>query len=153
MATPIPPIDDSHTKTDDMRLEIFCLIWLDANANVEENRNTEQRLHSIINRLMKFQDIKQCQKYIEERSQKDRLVMIVNGRLGREIVPSIHKLRQVIAIYVYCMDKTSNEQWARKFPKVKAVVVELDELVSRIRADQKIQKMIEEPFSINIFTA
>ncbi|CAF4761482.1 unnamed protein product, partial [Rotaria sp. Silwood2] len=58
MATSIPPIDDCHTKIDDMRLEIFCLIWLDANANVEENRNTEQRLRSIINRLINFQDIK-----------------------------------------------------------------------------------------------
>ncbi|CAF4770404.1 unnamed protein product [Rotaria sp. Silwood1] len=36
--------------------------------------------------------------------------------------------------------------------EIKAVVVELDELISRIKADHKIQKMVEEPLSINIFT-
>ncbi|CAF4959412.1 unnamed protein product, partial [Rotaria sp. Silwood1] len=135
-----------------MRLEIFCLIWLDTNANATEIRDTEQRLRSIINHLKKFKDVEQCQKYIEERSQKDRLVMIVSGQLGREIVPVIHQLRQVISIYVYCFDKKRNEKWACKFAKVKAVVVELDELISRIKAEHKIQKMVEEPLSINIFT-
>ncbi|CAF4427999.1 unnamed protein product [Rotaria magnacalcarata] len=135
-----------------MRLEIFYLIWLDANANGKETRDTEQKLRSIINNLKKFQDVKQCQKYIEERSKNDRLVMIVSGQFGREIVPSIHKFRQVISIYVYCFDKVRNKQWSDKFAKVKAVVTELSELITRIKADHKIQKIVEEPLSINIFT-
>jgi exonuclease V gamma subunit len=111
MATAIYPNDD------DKHLEIFCLIWLDANG--KESRDTEQNLRSVINYLKKFQDVQQCQQYIEERSKNDRLVIIVSGQLGREIVPSIHKLRQVISIYVYCMNKKSNEQWSSKFTKVK----------------------------------
>ncbi|CAF2843007.1 unnamed protein product [Rotaria sp. Silwood2] len=111
-----------------------------------------RKLRSIINNLLKFQDVTQCQKYIEERSHKDRLIMIVSGQLGQEIVPSIHKLQQVVSIYVYCMNKEKNEQWARTFAKVKAVVVELDELIFRIGADHRIQKIVEEPLSINIFT-
>ena len=35
---------------------------------------------------------------------------------------------------------------------MKAVVVEVDELISRISEDHKIQKKVEEPLSINIFT-
>ncbi|CAF4670788.1 unnamed protein product [Rotaria sp. Silwood1] len=50
------------------------------------------------------------------------------------------------------MDKTIHEQWTCKFAKVKAVVVQLDELISRIKIDHKIQKTTEEPLSINIFT-
>ncbi|CAF4611176.1 unnamed protein product, partial [Rotaria magnacalcarata] len=112
----------------------------DAKANGKETRDTEQKLRSIINNLKKFQDVKQCQKYIEERSKNDRLVMIVSGQFGQEIVPSIHKLRQVISIYVYCFDK------------IKAVVTELGELITRIKADHKIHKIVEEPLCINIFT-
>jgi hypothetical protein len=37
--------------------------------------------------------------------------------------------------------------------QVKAVVTELDKLVSRIRTDHKIQQVIEQPLSINIFTS
>ncbi|CAF4392281.1 unnamed protein product, partial [Adineta steineri] len=39
-----------------------------------------------------------------------------------------------------------------KFLKVKSVVTDLDELVSQITRDHKIQKKVEEPLSINIFT-
>ncbi|CAF5033552.1 unnamed protein product, partial [Rotaria sp. Silwood1] len=152
MATAILPSDDFLTNANDQQLEIFCLIWLDDNINTKDNRDTEQKLRAVINRLEKFQDVKQCQKYIEERSQSERVVTIVNGRLGREIVTSIYKLRQVISIYVYCTDKEGNKKWADKFAKIKAVVVELDELIVQIKAAHKIQKIVEEPLSINIFT-
>ncbi|CAF0738460.1 unnamed protein product [Adineta steineri] len=152
MATALLPNDDFYTNTDDKSLEIFSLIWLDATVNVKDTRDTEVKLRSIINHIKKFQDIKQCQQYIGQTSQNDRLVIIVSGQLGQEIVPHIHQLRQVISIYVYCMDKKSNEQWALKFAKVKSVVIDLDELVSQITTDHKIQKKVEEPLPINIFT-
>ncbi|CAF3908988.1 unnamed protein product, partial [Rotaria sp. Silwood1] len=78
--------------------------------------------------------------------------MIVSGQLGREIIPSIHELQQVISIYVYCIDKKGHEQWARNFAKVKAIILDLNELISRIETDHRMQKTIEEPLSINIFT-
>ncbi|CAF5007749.1 unnamed protein product [Rotaria socialis] len=118
MATAMPPNDNFYTADDDMRLEIFCLIWLDANSNAKDTRDTEQELRSIINHLKKFQDVKQCQKFIEERSKNDRITIIVSGQFGQEIVPAIHKLRQVISIYVYCFDIVLNKQWADKFAKV-----------------------------------
>ena len=121
MANAIVSTDDVSTNVDDEELEIFGLIWLDDNTQSEDNRDTEQRLRSIINRLKLFQDISQCEKYIKERSSKDRLVMIVSGRLGRIIVPTIHELRQVITIYVYCMDKKANEEWSQDFSKVKSI--------------------------------
>ncbi|CAF1065697.1 unnamed protein product [Adineta steineri] len=152
MATAVLPNDDFHTNIDDKSLEIFSLVWLDANVDVKDTRNTEVKLRSIINHIKKFQDIKQCQQYIERRSENDRLVIIVSGRLGQEIIPYIHQLRQVISIYVYCMDETNNEQWAFQFTKIKSVVVDLDELVSQLTTDHKIQKKVEEPLSINILT-
>ncbi|CAF1200122.1 unnamed protein product [Adineta steineri] len=152
MATTVLPNDDFYANTNDKSLEIFSLIWLDANVNVKDTRDTEVKLRSVINRIKKFQDVKRCQQYIEQTSQKDRLILIVSGRLGREIVPYIHQLRQVISIYIYCVNKKSNEQWTHKFAKIKSVVVDLDELVSQITTDHKIQKKVEEPLSINIFT-
>ena len=71
MAKSNPFLEDFSTNTDDQPLEIFCLIWLDDNIDAKDNRDTEQKLRSIINRSRKFQDVEQCQKYIEQRSQKD----------------------------------------------------------------------------------
>ena len=118
MATAKIPQIDFKTNTDDMNLEIFCIIWLDDSENVQDLRGTEQKLRSIINRLRKFQDVEQCQKYIEQRSEQNRLILIVSGQLGEKLVPSIHRLRQVISIYVYCINKQRHKTWANNFSKV-----------------------------------
>jgi hypothetical protein len=119
MASAVLTNADSQTNIDEKPLETFTLIWLNTNVNIEDTRNTEEKLRSIINHLKKFQDIKQCQQYVEQRTQKDRLVLIINGQMEQEIVPSIHQLRQVISIYVYCMDKERNTKWTWKYKKVK----------------------------------
>ena len=119
MATAVLPNHDPYTTTDDNHLEIFSLVWLDASVGGEEARHTEQKLRSIINHIKTFHDVEQCQQYIKGRSQKNRLVLVVSGRAGREIVPSIYKCRQVVSIYVYCLNKKGNEQWAHEFVKVK----------------------------------
>ncbi|CAF3676986.1 unnamed protein product [Rotaria sordida] len=152
MAGTIIPADDIYTNANDSNLETLCLIWLDANVNVKYIQDTERQLCSIINRFKTFQNVEQCQKYIERRSQQDQLVIVTSGRLGQVIVPSIHKLRQVLSIYVYCTDKKSNKKWADKFSKMKDVVINLDKLIARIKADHRIQRKIEEPLVINIFT-
>ncbi|CAF1224345.1 unnamed protein product [Adineta ricciae] len=127
-------------------LELFSLVWLD--NNLVEKRGTQEKLRAIINYLKKFHDIKSCQNYIEQRPKDDRIVLIVNGQLGRHLVLSVHNLQQVFSIYVYCMNKQDNEQWAHDFTKVKQVVTELDELISYIQADFKIQKKVSEPLTI-----
>lgn len=107
---------------DDLYLETFYLIWLDANP--AETSNTEQKLRCIVNHLKKFQDVQLCQNFIEKRSKNDRLIMIVSSRLGQKIVPHIHHLRQVISIYVYCMNKTYSKEWASKYKKVSSILLQ-----------------------------
>lgn len=134
-------------------LETFSLIWLDAIINDSvENIETQQRLRTLINHLKTFQRADECIQYIES-SPKDRFVLIVSGRLGQEVVPSIHHLQQVYSIYVYCMDKERNERWAKRFPKVQGVIIKFDELIAKIRSNQEkcTQTKLTEPLSISFF--
>ena len=135
-------------------LETFSVFWLDTQVNTtEDNRRTQLKLREIINYLKTFDDQDECHKRILSLSQQDRLVLIVSGRCGRQLVPQIHNLRQVSSIYVYCMDKEANEQWAKDFVKIKSVIVELDDLIHAIQDDQKSRVKTEEPLSINIFNS
>ena len=105
-------------------LEIVCLVWLDVSVNTSsENIATQKELCSIIHHFKTFSNVPDCEQYIQQKSQDDRVFLIVNGRLGQEIVPRIHHYRQVFNIYVYCQDKEKNEEWARKF--IKVIVIEL----------------------------
>lgn len=76
MATAMSSDNDRHP--DDQSLESFCLIWLDGNPN--EGQSAEPSLRSIINELKKFQDVQQCQDFIQKTSAKERFILIASGR-------------------------------------------------------------------------
>lgn len=100
-------------------LETTHLVWLDASINnSKENLDFQQQIRLIINHIQTFQNPRDCEEYIARCPKDDRIFLIVSGQLGREIVPRIHGYRQVFSIYVYCMNKAKNEEWARNFPKV-----------------------------------
>jgi hypothetical protein len=110
----------SNTIQNDENLETYCLIWVDPSVNhSSDNRQAQQQLKTTINHLLTFEDDQQCLRYIKNLSKDDRIILIASGRSGREIVPQIADLRQIISIYIYCMDKKANEQWSRQFTKVK----------------------------------
>ena len=111
-------LQDSLPLNDD-NLETFSLIWLDSTIDEATNRDTNVKLRSFLHTFKAFKHLHDGQNYIEQRSKDDRLILIVSGRFGREIVDKIHPLRQISSIYVFCMDKEANKQWASKFPKVK----------------------------------
>ncbi|CAF0792530.1 unnamed protein product [Rotaria sp. Silwood1] len=134
-------------------LETFILIWLDSLVNIsEDNIDTKKLLRKAITYVIPFDDSEKCMEFIRSNSH-ERIVLIVSGRLGQMLVPRIHEFSQLIAIYVYCSDKKRNEQWAKNFIKVKGVIVDLNELVIRIKSDQikRNDYKIDESLPISVF--
>ncbi|CAF2357421.1 unnamed protein product [Rotaria sp. Silwood2] len=141
------------TSADD-NLETFSLLWLDGLVNqTEENRQAQEELRATINQLKAFEDSNQCEQYIKAVPKEDRIVLIVSGQLGRQIVPRLHPIEQVLSIYVYCCNQNSNEQWSAAYSKVKAVVTNLRELIARIQFDHEKQQQdnMYESLPISIF--
>ena len=116
------------------RSEQFSLIWLDAIVdNSIENVETQSSLRNVIHNFKAFQQADSFIHFIQA-STKSRLILIVSGRLGQEVVPQIHRLCQVYSIFVYCSDKERNERWAKTFSKVQHVITRPDDLISKIRS-------------------
>ncbi|CAF2156044.1 unnamed protein product [Rotaria magnacalcarata] len=142
----------SSTKKENY--ETFSLLWLDGQVNAtEENKLAQRRLRSIINYLKLFENPQECRQYIKNCSEQDRIVLIISGRLSKELVPQIHELRQLSSVYIYCRRKKEYKTWAKQFPKIKRIVVQLDDLIQRIKEDQKDLAKTEEPISMNIYNS
>lgn len=112
---------ESVTNDDDKHVDIFSLIWLDTDDHLKMHPDAEQKLRNIINHLRYFEDPKQCQAYIDQRSKEDRVILVVNEQLVHEIIPLIHQLRQVLSIYIYGPNEHSaerKEKWTNNFRKV-----------------------------------
>ncbi|CAF3486969.1 unnamed protein product [Rotaria sp. Silwood1] len=133
-------------------LETFSLLWLDAEVNTtEDNRRAQKRLRSSINHLKIFHNQNECQQYIMSCSEQDRIVLIISGRLSKELIPQIHHLRQLSAVYIYCWDKRAYKDWAKQYSKIKGVVVQLDDLIQQIQTDYRDLLIQDEPMCISFY--
>ncbi|CAF4600846.1 unnamed protein product [Rotaria sp. Silwood2] len=140
-----------HPSTD-AYYETFSLCWLDGDVDItDDNKKTQIMLHSIVKHFKPFNDAYEFKKYIEPLNQNHRLILIVSGRLGREIVPKIHQLPQLSSIYVYCMEKQLNEEWAKQFRKIKDIIIHQDHLITRIKSDKRCRVKNEERISFNMY--
>ncbi|CAF4609795.1 unnamed protein product, partial [Rotaria sp. Silwood2] len=134
-------------ETHGNNLETFSLLWLDEKVNTkEENKHAQKRLRSTINHVIIFHDQTECQQYIMSSSEQDRIVLIISGRLSKELIPHIHRLRQLSAVYVYCWNRKAYKHWAKQFPK-------LDDLINQITLDQKDRGKEEEPMAMSFYNA
>ncbi len=114
ISPPLPPSTQTLQN-----LETFSLLWLDENVNSnKENINAQKILRTVINQLKIFENYHLCEQYIRQITDVNSVILIVSGRYGKELIPTIHNLLQLNAVYVYCMDIKSNEIWAKKYDKV-----------------------------------
>lgn len=108
-----PLVDGDATTT------TYSIFWLDADVyNTDDNQQTQQRLRSILKAITTFDDSQKCIQAIESYNDPAKIIFIVSGGLGRNVVPTVHNLPQIVSIYVFCFQKELNEEWAKKYSKV-----------------------------------
>ena len=94
-------------------------VWLDGKQSESLDCTAIRREVEKINGQFQFCDNESnCEAYLRGQSTSDHVVFIVSGALGKNLVPKIHDLPQIIDIYVYCGKKTEHSQWAKNFAKV-----------------------------------
>jgi hypothetical protein len=105
-------------KISSNNLETYYLIWLDSSINSNDNINIQYKLRSLINHLQIFEEIIECEKYIQSISLKDRIVLIISGDFSQQFIPRIHDFQQIYSIYIYCLNKQFFQQWSQEYIKV-----------------------------------
>ncbi|CAF1144089.1 unnamed protein product [Adineta ricciae] len=142
----------THTLTQEKNnLESICLVWLDSSVNASnDNVNAQRLLRMIMIYLKVFDNVQDCEQYLQEASRDDRIFLVVSGQLGQVIVPKIHHIRQIAIIYVYCMNKKRNEEWTKMFPKIKGVFIKFEGLFQQIQLDRtKLRESgVDEPVAL-----
>ncbi|CAF2988083.1 unnamed protein product [Rotaria sp. Silwood2] len=141
--------------SDNENLETTTLVMFDSGlSKSQDNIEIQQKLRSAINHIKLFDNNEECKSYIQHLFRDDRVVLITSGRLGKEFVPCIHHFRQIISIYIFCMDKKKNEIWSKAFIKIKGIFTKFDELIEKLKSDQErqIHVKVDDPLLIHIFT-
>ena len=100
-------------------IETYLLIWLDGTVDSsEEKLNIQRKLRSLINYLKTFSNENQCEDFIRSTNHFDRIILIINGLLGKDLVHHIHHLKQISVIYLFSQDIKKYRSWANQYTKV-----------------------------------
>ncbi|UJR23856.1 hypothetical protein I4U23_026831 [Adineta vaga] len=150
MATSKTQSTTTNNKSANSNLESFACLWVDQNIHsTKDNRDTQEELRQIINHLRTFDNADECEQYIRQ-IKNEKVILIVSGGLGRNIIPRIHDLSQFSACYVFCQDKKANEQWANNYHKINGIFVERTKLIDQISKDQTARAKVEDGVSISV---
>ncbi|CAF1452370.1 unnamed protein product [Rotaria sp. Silwood1] len=144
-------IETSEEKLEtNKNTETFLIVWLDAHVNkTQDNEKTYNALRSSVNYIQIFDNLQEGEAYIRS-IEREKIVLIVSGGYGREIVPRIHDLIQVNCIYVYCYDKARHEEWSKDFSKIRSIITKRRQLIDEITEDQKIRNLTEDTVPMSI---
>ena len=115
------PISQTIYK-EDKNFETFALVWCNMNINrSEDNLRMQVKLRETVNFLRTFEDNASCELWLQQRriNSNDKIILIISDELGREMIPKVHDLPHIISIYLFCVDKYSNENWSKAFQKVR----------------------------------
>ncbi|CAF3851750.1 unnamed protein product [Rotaria magnacalcarata] len=120
-----------------INLESHQLVWLDEKTSeqISENIVTIESLRKIVDYTKLFDNVEECRQYLENSKDHNDIFLVTSGQSGEKLIPEVHRLQNVLLIYVYCQDKEYHEQWASKYQKVKKVHGILDQLLMELRED------------------
>ncbi|CAF1322681.1 unnamed protein product [Rotaria sordida] len=113
----------------------FLLVWLDSKLDEsnEDFRNSIKQLQLTVDGIEKFRDVDECLKYISS-FKNQKAFLIVSGALTENVVPRVHGMSQIHAVYIFCRKKSKYEQWETKeWPKVRGIFTEIDSICASVQ--------------------
>ncbi|CAF4533039.1 unnamed protein product, partial [Rotaria sp. Silwood2] len=119
---PNPTVSSVVMRRKRRMIENYLVIWVDDRIDLENEdcQRTLAQLCGIVNQVDSFKTAEQCIQYLNENKEETSFV-ICSGALGYHLVPDIHNMPKLDAIYIYCGNKQRHEVWATIWPKIKGV--------------------------------
>ncbi|CAF4866744.1 unnamed protein product, partial [Rotaria sp. Silwood1] len=114
-------------------IENYMVIWVDSNIDManEDCQNTLAQLRGVVNEVNQWTTAEQCIAKLQENSE-DTSFVISSGYLGQHLVPEIHGMPQLDAIYIFCGNKQRHQEWAKHWPKIKGVHTSIKSICEKL---------------------
>ncbi|CAF3766235.1 unnamed protein product, partial [Rotaria sp. Silwood1] len=102
--------------------ENYMVIWVDGNMDMinKDCHNTLAQLRGVVNQVIPCTTAEECVQQLNENPEEISFV-ISSGALGQHLVPSIHGMAKLNAIFIFCRKKEHHQVWAQNWPKIKGV--------------------------------
>ncbi|CAF0716860.1 unnamed protein product [Adineta steineri] len=112
----------------------YLLVWVDASID-ETNKDCQDtlaHLKNVVNDVNLCTQPDQCV-HVLSHFDRGRAFVITSGSLGEHLVPKIHDMPHLDAIYIFCGDKSRHQEWTQNWPKIKGVHTNIKEICQALQ--------------------
>jgi tetratricopeptide (TPR) repeat protein len=140
-----------NTRTRQRIVQNFLLIWLDTklDQSKKECQNIVVQLRNVINEVIIFTERDECIDFLTD-VRDMKIFLIIEGALCQQILPLIHDIPQLDAVYILCKNKSRYEQWAEAWIKVKGVHTEITPICESLQ--QVVQQCNQNSIALSFVT-
>ncbi|CAF3451989.1 unnamed protein product [Rotaria sp. Silwood1] len=98
------------------------VMWVDGNIDLENEdcQDTLVQLRDIVSDITLCTEAAQCITFLND-IHDEKAFVISSGSIGQHLVPHIHDMPQLDAIYIFCRKKERHEVWAKNWTKIKGI--------------------------------
>ncbi|CAF1320480.1 unnamed protein product, partial [Rotaria sp. Silwood1] len=102
--------------------ENYLVIWVDGNIDManQDCQNTMEQLRAVVNQVNPCKTAEQCIQQLMD-NQEEISFVISSGALGQQLVPDIHDMAKLNAIFIFCGNKQRHQIWAQNWAKIKGI--------------------------------
>ncbi|CAF1098613.1 unnamed protein product [Adineta steineri] len=117
-----------------LRAQNYFLIWVDASIDEQrkDSQDTLNQLKNVVNDINVCTEPNQCIQLLNQ-IDKEQAFVITSGYLGQHLVPEIHDIPQLDAIYIFCGNKSRHQEWTQNWAKVKGVHTNIKEICQALQ--------------------
>ena len=119
-------------------IQNFLLVWLDPSINIsmENYQNSLAHFQSVTNKVNIFTDRDEAIDFFTE-NHGVKTFLLIEDTIGQQILPLIHNIQQLDAIYIFGSQQSEDEQWTTKWMKIKGVHTEIQPLCKALQLAAK----------------
>ena len=107
------------------------------------------QLQSVVDDVHIFTQRDECIDFLTEVNDM-KIFLIIAGTLGQQILPLIHDIPQLDGVYIFGSKKSSLEQWAKAWMKVKGIHTEIMPICQSIQ--QAVKQINQDSIAVSFVT-
>ncbi|CAF1498823.1 unnamed protein product [Adineta steineri] len=113
----------------------YLLFWVDANIDQTNTdyQNTLTQLRTVVNDVTICTQPDECIEFLDKLNDEKAFV-IISGSFGQHLVPKIHNMPKLDAIYIFYSDISYHQQWTADWKKIKGVHNNIKDICDALKA-------------------
>ncbi|CAF1099611.1 unnamed protein product [Adineta steineri] len=116
----------------------YLLVWADASID-ETNKdcqNTLTQLRAVVNDITMCTQPNECIEFFDKLKDETSF-LITSGSLGQHLVPEIHGMPKLDAIYIFCDNISYHQQWTENWKKIKGIYNNIKDICDALKGGVK----------------